>query len=161
MAKSDVISKWLALGANFGVLIGLGLLIWELQQNSDLLRAQIHQARSDNYEAFMVANADSEFFLPVWEKFHAAGGPENVAALDALSSTERMRISRYLQGRIGGYDNLYFQYRNGYLDEEFYETRVVDSVRRYASVYAELGLLNDSRVTPSFLEEIERIRSSD
>ncbi len=161
MAKSDVISRWLALGANFGVLIGLGLLIWEIQQNSDLLRAQIHQARSDNYEAFMVANADSEFFLPVWEKFHAAGGPADVAALDALSPTERMRISRYLQGRIGGYDNLYFQYRNGYLDEEFYETRVVESVRRYASIYSELGLLNPGRVTPSFLEEIERIRSSD
>ena len=161
MAKSEVINRWLALGANVGVLVGLALLIMELGQNSDLLRAQIHQARSDNYEAFMVANADTEFFLPAWERFRAAGGPEDIAALDVLSPTQKARISRYLQGRIGGYDNLFFQYRNGYLDEEFYETRVVEAVRRFAPIYSELGLLEGSLVTPSFLGEIERIRSID
>ena len=102
MAKSEVINRWLALGANVGVLVGLALLIVELGQNSDLLRAQIHQARSDNYEAFMVANADTEFFLPAWERFRAAGGPEDIAALDVLSPTQKARISRYLQARIGG-----------------------------------------------------------
>lgn len=161
MSRSDVVNKWLSLGANLGVLVGLALLIVELDQNSDLLRAQIHQARSDSYEAFVVASADSEFFLPVWEKFRAAGGPEDVAALDALSPIELARLSRYLQGRLGGYDNLYFQYRNGYLDEEFYETRVVESVRSFAAVYSRLGLLSANLVTPSFLDEIERIRSSD
>ncbi len=43
--KADNVNKWLTLSANIGVVIGLVLLLIELDQNSDLLRAQIHQAR--------------------------------------------------------------------------------------------------------------------
>jgi hypothetical protein len=35
----DRINQWLTLGANIGVVIGLILLLIELDQNSDLLRA--------------------------------------------------------------------------------------------------------------------------
>lgn len=132
-----------------------------LVQNNDLLRAQIHQARSDTYESFIVASADAEFFLPMWEKFQAAGGPRDVSSLEVLDSIEIMRLRRYLQGRLGGYDNLHYQYQNGYLDEEFYRARVVGSIRLYADIYEELGLFVSSQLTPSFLEEIERIRSSE
>lgn len=41
----DNVDRWLTLGANIGVLVGLALLIVELGQNSDLVRTQIHQAR--------------------------------------------------------------------------------------------------------------------
>ena len=158
MRKSDNINRWLTLGANVGVVIGLVLLILELNQNSNLVRAQIHQARSDNYESFMVDMADTEFLLPAYEKFKAAGGPVDISALDVLDSVERERIRRYYQGRIGGYDNLYLQHKQGYLDDEFYETRIVGSVRRLYPVWLELGLLENG-VTPSFVAEIERIRS--
>jgi len=158
MKRTDLGQK-IGAFANLAVLVGLILLIVELNQNSELLRAQIHQARSDSYESFMVDAADSEFFLPAYEKFVAAG--RNAAALDALSPIERARISRYLQGRIGGYDNLYYQYRNGYLEEEFYESRVVESIKINLPAFLELGLINDSLVTPSFRTEIERIRSSE
>lgn len=161
MIKSDIVNRWLTLAANLGVLVGLLLLVAELNQNSELLRAQIHQARSDTYEAFVVDGADTQYFLPAWEKFRSAGGPENVAALDTLTPIELARVSRYLQGRLGGYDNLFFQYKNGYLDEEFYQTRVVQSIRDFVPIYSKLGLLRPSLITPSFLAEIERIRSSD
>lgn len=160
MAKTGSISSWLTLGANIGVVIGLVLLIVELNQNSDLVRAQIHQARSDSYESFMLDIADSEYLLPAYEKFKAAGGPEDVSALDVLNADERERIRRYFQGRLGGYDNLYFQYKQGYLDEEFYESRIAGSIRRQYSIWVELGLL-ESGSTPSFMAEIERIRSSE
>jgi hypothetical protein len=147
--------------ATLGVIVGIVFLVVELDQNSDLLRAQIHQSRSDSYEAFVVDSADSEFFLPAWEKFRAAGEPGDVAALDALTPIERARIERYFQGRLGGYDNLFFQFRSGYLDPDFYESRVVGSIRTYLPVYEELGLLRTGLVTQSFLDEIERIRSGD
>ena len=131
-----------------------------LIQNNDLLRAQIHQARSDSFEAFLVSNADAEFFIPVWEKFQAAGGPRDISSLEALDSIETMRLRRYLQGRLGGYDNLHFQFENGYLDEEFYSSRVVGSIRLYGDTFEELGLLAPPFLRPSFLEEVVRIRSS-
>ena len=61
---TDNINKWLTLGANIGVLIGLVLLLIELDQNSDLVRAQIHQARSDAHVWMKQESADSEFLLP-------------------------------------------------------------------------------------------------
>jgi len=45
--NADNVNRWLTLGTNVGVVIGLILLLVELDQNSDLVRAQIHQARSD------------------------------------------------------------------------------------------------------------------
>ena len=38
--NADNVNKWLTLSANIGVVIGLILLLVELDQNSDLVRAQ-------------------------------------------------------------------------------------------------------------------------
>ena len=37
---SNTVNKWLTLGANVGILIGLALVIFEIRQNTDLLRLQ-------------------------------------------------------------------------------------------------------------------------
>jgi hypothetical protein len=44
--KADAINRWLTLGANLGVLVGIFLLIAELNQNSTLMRAQIFNDRA-------------------------------------------------------------------------------------------------------------------
>jgi hypothetical protein len=157
--NADSANRWLTLGANLGVVIGLILLIVELNQNSSLVKAQIHQARSDNYESFMLDIADTEFLLPAYEKFAAAGGPADVSALEVLDSIERERIRRYYQGRLGGYDNLYFQYQQGYIDEEFYNTRIASSIGRLFPIWLELGLL-DTGAMSTFREEAQRIHDS-
>jgi hypothetical protein len=36
----DSLNRWLTLGANVGVLVGLLLLVFELNQNRDMIRAQ-------------------------------------------------------------------------------------------------------------------------
>ena len=43
------LTRWLTLGANAGVLIGLVLLIMELDQNRDLMRAQTRHELGDNW----------------------------------------------------------------------------------------------------------------
>ncbi len=151
----DGLNKWIALGANIGVVIGLALLIFEIRQNSELVRAQIHQSRSDNYISERQAFADSEFLLPVTVKLRAAGEINDVATLDVLNATERDRFRRYLQARHADYDNLYYQYRLGYLDESFYQSRVVLSIKRLSPMWKEFGLTEGG--TPEFLAEIKRI----
>jgi len=44
---SDRINRWLTLIANIGVLIGIFLLIVEIDQNNGLMQAQIEQSRSE------------------------------------------------------------------------------------------------------------------
>ena len=82
--NADRVNRWLTLGANIGVLIGIILLLVELDQNRVLARAQIHQDRSDAWVASRFARADSEFVAPIMEKIYAAGYPENMKAMDVV-----------------------------------------------------------------------------
>ncbi|MDH3675357.1 MAG: hypothetical protein OES12_07660 [Anaerolineae bacterium] len=163
--NADNVNRWLTLGANIGVLVGLALLIVELDQNSDLVRAQIHQARSDNFESFYVGVADTEHLLPVLAKFAAAGGPADISALQELNPIERARLHRYWDGRIGGYDNLHYQYKQGFLDEGFYNIRVMGAIKTNLPLWQELGLVRlgaeNPRVTKSFAAELERALADD
>jgi len=152
---TNKVNKWLSLLANVGVVIGLALLIFEIRQNSDLVRIQIHQARSDAWVAERQDLADSEFLLPALEKLRAAGGRADISALDVLDPLEAARVYRYMQSRAGDYDNLYYQYRQGYLDEEFYRSRVEASIRRLTPTWLALGVLDT--MTPSFKAEVERL----
>ncbi len=138
--NADKVNRWLTLGANFGVLIGIILLIVELQQNRDLTRAQIHQNRSDAWVAARFARADSEFVAPVLEKISTAGYPDDMTAMDELTAVELMRMRDVFSAFAGDYDNLYFQYKNGYLDEEFYKHRIERSIRSMAPWWEKLGI---------------------
>jgi hypothetical protein len=156
---TDNLNRLLTLGANFGVVIGLILLIAELNQNSELMSAQIHQARADNYVSDVMTMADSEFLLPAYKKLSDAGGITDVSALAALDETERERIRRYSQARLADYDNLFYQHRLGYLDDEYYQSRVVASLKRMTAIWEEFGLLNGA--TPGLRAEIERISADE
>ncbi|MGB5257931.1 MAG: hypothetical protein WBN44_11805, partial [Woeseiaceae bacterium] len=46
--NQEKINGWLTLVANIGVLIGLGLLVFEIRQSNSLALAQIEQARSES-----------------------------------------------------------------------------------------------------------------
>ena len=154
---SDRLNRWLTLIANVGVVIGLVLLIIELDQNSDLMRVQIHQSRSDEHVANRMAVADSEFLLLARLKVKEAGGFANPNAMDSLTPEESFRIEEFLTARHQDYDNLFYQYQQGYLDEEFYEIRVAGAIRVFAPWWRKLNIFEASGRRPSFDAEIQRI----
>ncbi|MCH8057317.1 MAG: hypothetical protein IIB78_05530 [Proteobacteria bacterium] len=155
--NADNVNRWLTLGANVGVVIGLILLLVELAQNNDLVRAQIHQARSDQHVVSRFDYAESEFLLPAWVKFEAGGGLRDLSAMDNLTPIEAARVTEFFKARHQDYDNLFYQYQQGYLDEEFYRHRVEPTVRLYAPWWKTLKLFENENRRPSFNSEIERI----
>ncbi len=148
-------SRWLRFGANVGVVTGLFLLLVEMDQNNDLARAQIHQIRADSWGDFKLELADSEYLLASWSKFQEAGGPKTPDALDSLDKIDRARVIQFLLHRYNDYDNLFYQYQQGYLDEEYYEYRIVPSIRVMAAAWKKIGVYGIAR--PRFIEEIDRI----
>ncbi len=70
---ADNVNKGLTLSANIGVVFGLILLLVELDQNSDLLRSQIHQSRSDAMRTSLEDRADSEHLAPLLAKMRTFG----------------------------------------------------------------------------------------
>ncbi len=157
--NADNVNKWLTLSANIGVVIGLILLLIEIDQNSELVRAQIHQARSDVHIANRLEHAGSEFLLPAFVNFETAGGFNDLSAMDQLTPIDAARVKEYFAAWHQDYDNLFFQYQQGYLDEEFYRHRVEPSVRFMAPWWKKLKLFEGEHRRPSFNAEIERILS--
>ena len=158
--NADSVNKWLTLSANIGVVIGLILLLVEIDQNSDLVRAQIHQARADAQVSRMDGRSDSEHLVPALQKVRAAGGFHDLSSMDQLTQNEVARLSWYLRSRHTDYDNLFYQYQQGYLDEEYYQHTVVNSIARFAPWWEQLSIFDKIR-RPSFDAEIKRILAAD
>ena len=156
--NADNVNKWLTLSANMGVVFGLMLLLVELDQNNDLVRAQIHQARSDTEVARFENRADSEHIAPLLEKIQLFGGLTNLSSIDELTPEELYRLRIYLQGRHQDYDNLFYQYQQGYLDEEYYQFGVSSAIRLFSPWWDKLEIFDNVR-RPSFDAEIRRLRS--
>jgi hypothetical protein len=156
---SDNLNRWLTFGANIAVLAGILLILIELNQNADLMQVQIHQARSDAHVADRMAMADSDHFLEARRKLEDAGGWQDLDSIENLSPLEARRIQEYLAARHQDYDNLFYQYQRGYLDEEFYEYRIARSIRVFAPWWQKLGIYESGNRRPSFQQEIDRALS--
>ncbi|MDG2167256.1 MAG: hypothetical protein P8L44_04920 [Opitutales bacterium] len=107
--KTEKLNSWLNLGANIGVLIGLALLVFEIRQNSDLMRAQISQSRSETQRAGMQSYMNSPYIPSILVKL------ENN---EALTDEESIRYSFYVRGILRNFDNQYWQYKQGFLGDE-------------------------------------------
>ena len=91
-----------------GVLIGLMLLIYELSQNTEMMRAQIHQSRTDSALTQQHAMFNSHFMPDIIVKVRS--GQE-------LSPAESIRYSSYFRATHRNQDNALWQYRQGLLTE--------------------------------------------
>ena len=87
-------------------------------------------------------------------KLTARGYPEDIDALDALDTEERGRFRQWQIAQQTHWDNLFFQYQQGFLDEEYYEGAFRERVGRLAPTWRALGLVNGR---PSFVRELEQM----
>ena len=66
--NADNVNKWLTLSANIGVVLGLILLIVEIGQNTEMMRAQINQMRADSAMSQQHAYFNSEYLPAIIQK---------------------------------------------------------------------------------------------
>jgi hypothetical protein len=93
------------------------------------------------------------------EKFRLAGGSNNMDAMDALTSIEAARVKLNMEAAHQDYDNLFYQYQQGYLDEEYYQYRVAPTIKELAPWWQKLDIFDSSGRRPSFDSEINRLMS--
>jgi hypothetical protein len=105
-------------------------------------------------QTMLVTAADSEHIGPIIIKLTELGYPEDVTALDQVTSEERRRFRLWQIAQQTHWDNMFFQYEHGYLDAESYEDSFKQRVRRLAPTWRALNLMD---VRGSFLKEIERL----
>lgn len=111
------IGQWLALGANVGVLIGLILVIMELNQNQTMMRAQTRHELASSLVDILMASATNEQLSTVM--YRASGGQE-------VSPEELYQFRMRSNALLRYWENVHYQYRLGlYDEEEFSKQRLV------------------------------------
>lgn len=120
--KSENLNKWLTLGANLGVLIGLLVVILELQQTQIVMSAEssMQRAQMSRENASMAARND------------IAGIDAKLAAGQELSSEELQNATEFAVSLLRHYEVMHYQNQIGVLDEEIWENNA-DGVRSFVS----------------------------
>lgn len=106
--NNENLNRWLTLGANVGVLLGLIVLIYEVRQNTAMMEAQINQQRTDTAMAEQRSNYNSDYMPAIRLK---------VLNNEPLSDEERYRYSVWIRAFNRNMDNQLWQYRRGFLGE--------------------------------------------
>ena len=116
--NADNVNKWLTLSANFGVVIGLILLIVEIGQNTEMMRAQINQSRTDTAISEQQAFFNSDYVPAIVMKRNNG---------EQLSEEEMNRFRSHFRSGMRNQDNNLWQYNQGFLGEN-----TPRSIRGYA-----------------------------
>ena len=116
---TDRLNRWLTLGANLGVLTGIILIIIELNQNADLMRAQMVQSRADNLVSSYEIRMHSDYWPEISAKRRAAASADDW--IGSLTPSEYERV-RYLYLReLNDIRSQYYMYQEGLLPQEIWD----------------------------------------
>ncbi len=134
------------LGA-IGVIVTLAYLAVQIRQNTRAMEegkrlalAQTYQMRADALQNMMVTAADSENIGPIIIKLTELGYPEDVSSLNELTVEERGRFRLWHIAQQTHWDNMFYQFQQGFLDPEYYDDEFRERVSRLAPIWAALGL---------------------
>ena len=112
----DSLNRWLTLGANIGVLIGIFLLVAELNQNSALMRAQIFNERANQGIDLFSSVSESPALSETMTALREAGWPEDVTAYSKLTPIQQTQFRWYLRSNRFRIENLLYQQIEGILE---------------------------------------------
>ncbi len=151
---SDRLNRWLTLGANLGVLVGIALLIVELNQNRDMMRAQTRNELAMGIVDLLQTPASNEQLADVL--YRANSGEE-------LTPRESFQVELRTNALFRYWENVHYQYRVGLYDEvEFGKQREAMKTsfahsRRQGEYWCRVRLL----YSPEFMAEIDSLLAED
>ena len=166
----DPLNRWVSLGSNIGVIVGLALLILELNQSNYLAMAQIEQARSDSLVQWRREWVTNDHVVPLIQKlyeilpyseYQELGVLEReeaiVAILNELDPEDRLRMVFFFYTSYWDFENLYAQYERGLVSVAYWNDRIVrailiDAPRWKAATGGELPFGRQE-----FNDEVERL----
>lgn len=153
MLKSDKPARWLHVAANLGVLAGLLLLVVELDQNRDVMRAQTRHDLSTSIVEHLLAIVENPQLASVMRRGDAG---------EDLSSDEWYQYHVRSRALFRYWENVHYQYRAGLYDEvEFASHRdawaaYLGTSRAPVSVWCEIR----GEFSPEFRGELDGVLST-
>jgi hypothetical protein len=120
--NSDNLNKWLSLGANLGVLVGLIVVVLELQQTQIVMSAEssMQRAQMSRENASMAA------------RNNIAEIETKLAAGQELTPEEERNASEFAGNLLRHYEVMHYQNQIGVLDEEIWDNNA-NGIRSFVS----------------------------
>ena len=112
---SDRLNRWLTLGANLGVLVGILLLVVELQQNREMMRAQTRNEITQGALALLSLTATNQKLAELVVRSNNG---------EDLSPSERFMYISRSESVFRHFENAHYQYRHGMFDEVEYQKQL-------------------------------------
>ena len=155
------LNQWLTLVANLGVFVGIILLVFEIQQNTESIDqsravalAQVYQDRANSRIELNTLTIASDSLASIDLKLFDLGWPQNVDAIKSLDPLELYRFRARMSSSMVRLDNSYYQYRLGLLDEDVWYLSK-RRIKTLAETWKHLELLSGS--TTPFQSMVKRV----
>ena len=152
--EANKVNRWLTLGANFGVLIGIILLIVELDQNREMIRAQ---SRSD------ISRHISDHLSLIGSDIQLASLMRRAEAGEELSDDEETQQFYLFVANKRMWENIHYQYRLGLFEEKEFEAEraawrfLINKDKTFAKNWC----LTRRNYSPEFVVELEGLLNED
>ena len=130
--NSERLNSWLTLAANVGVVIGLGLLVYELRESQNLAETDASVRKLNQMQEAFVEMAVSESLPAIKVKALTEG-------VDALDPVEFYRLNMWESSVILRMSSQHVEYQRGYLDETTAKG-IVRSAAGLLPYWEELGI---------------------
>ena len=145
---SDRLNRWITLGANLGVLVGVFLLIIELRQNTEsteLQAAQSYVALSHELDFRIVDDPSliALFLIPP----------------DERTPQESRRLDRWYFGSLRTWENGFFLHRRGVLDDDLWsgQAAFMADLLRDSDELRDYYQSNRRHFSKSFMEFLDQL----
>jgi hypothetical protein len=147
--NAEKLNKWLAVLANFGVVIGLALLVFELRETQRLAETEASVRRLNQMQEAQTAFALSDTIAALQVKAQSVG-------VDSLSPAELRRLQFWESSVRLRMRSQYIQYVRGYLDAETAEG-IVQAAVRSLPYWEELGYeLGDDEIEQAIRQAADK-----
>ena len=152
--ESDKVNRWLTLGANIGVLIGIILLVVELDQNRESVRAQ---TRND------ISQQLANRLLTVASNIQMASVKRRAEAGEELTADEEHQYFLFFVANMRDWENMHYQYRHGTFDESEFEAEKTtwQSLINSNMAFARGWCQTRQNYSPEFVAELESLLNED
>lgn len=148
--NSDRLNRWFTLGANVGVLVGIILLVAELNQNREMMRAQTRNELAMGIVDLLQTPANNEQLADVL--YRANSGKE-------ITPRESFQFELRANALFRYWENVHYQYRVGLYDEIEFDkqrdawTKSFDLSSRQIDYWCQVRLL----YSPEFMAEMDKL----
>ena len=147
----DNLNKWLTLSANFGVLLGIFFLAYEVRQNTDSLQSQTR--------ATLFAGAQEE----LWKNMEYPDVTLNMlTTAHELSDEEKIRLDAWLTAAMRAREYAWIEYQRGNVDLGHWqgESGIIQAILGTDRTRHWWRNVASDVFRPDFVSEVEKIISS-